>query len=175
LNIKYEMDHYIEVRQEYLVSQTLSSTTQTCSVLVTGIPPEYISELSLTRLFNHLPGGVRQAWINRDLKDMPKLYERRLKACDLLESAVTSLLKVAVKLNNESEKKKKAANAGNEENSSAGPGDTEAHRDHALLKKLVPREKRPSHRLPLFSWMPFSIPIVKRIRKKVDTIDWASE
>jgi len=161
------MRHYVKVRQEYLVSQAHSSTAQACSVLVTGIPPKYLSELSLTRLFNHLPGGVRQVWINRDLKDMPDLHERRLKACNLLESAETSLLNIAVKRNEK--KQKKAAEAGNKEDNSAG--DPEALRK-ALLEELVPRQKRPSHRLPLFSWMPFSIPFVG---KKVDTIEWARE
>ena len=161
------MRHYVQIRQEYLVSQAHSSTAQACSVLVTGIPPKYLSELSLTRLFNHLPGGVRQVWVNRDLKDMPDLCERRLKACDLLESAETSLLNIAVKRNEK--KQKKAAKAGNKESSSAG--DPEAPHK-ALLEELVPRQKRPSHRLPLFSWMPFSIPF---LGKKVDTIEWARE
>jgi len=161
------MRHYVQVRQEYLVSESHSCTAQACSVLVTGIPPKYLSELSLTRLFNHLPGGVRQVWINRDLKDMPDLYERRLKACDLLESAETSLLNIAVKRNRK--KQKKAGEAGNKEHSPAG--DPEAPHE-ALLEELVPRQKRPSHRLPLFSWMPFSIPFVG---KTVDTIEWARE
>ncbi len=161
------MKHYVRIRQEYLVSHAHASTNQACSVLVTGIPPKYLSELSLTRLFNHLPGGVRQVWINRDLKDMPDLYERRLQTCDLLESAETSLLNMAVKRNEK--KQEEAAKAGNKESSSAG--DPEAPRE-ALLEELVPRQKRPSHRLPLFSWMPFSIPFVG---EKVDTIEWASE
>ena len=166
------MNHYIQVRHEYLVSQAHSSTTKACSVLVTGIPPEYLSELSLTRLFNHLPGGVRQVWINRDLKDMPELYERRLKACDLLESAETSLLNIAVKRAvRHGKKQKKATNAGNKEKEKSSARDPEAPR-RDLLEKLVPRQKRPSHRLPVFSWMPFSIPFVG---KKVDTIEWARE
>ena len=164
------MNHYIRVRHEFLVSQSHSSTTKACSVLVTGIPPEYLSELSLTRLFGHLPGGVRQVWINRDLKDMPDLYERRLKACDLLESGETSLLNIAVK-RGKNLKLKKATNAGNKEKEKDSARDPEAPRRN-LLEKLVPRQKRPSHRLPVFSWMPFSIPFVG---KKVDTIEWARE
>ena len=166
------MKHYVLVRQEYLVSQSHSSTAQACSVLVTGIPPKYLSELSLTRLFNHLPGGVRQVWINRDLKDMPELHERRLKACDVLESAETSLLNIAVKRNKKRQEKVPEASDkefGSTQSESAG--DPEAHRK-VLLEELVPKQKRPSHRLPLFSWMPFSIPFVG---KKVDTVDWARE
>ena len=161
------MKHYIQVRQEYLVSPIHSSTAQACSVLVTGIPPKYLSEPSLTRLFNHFPGGVRQVWLNRDLKDMPDLYKRRLKACDLLESAETSLLNIAVKRNGKAQKK--AAMAPAELFSLLS--DPEAPRK-ALLEELVPRQKRPSHRLPLCSWMPFSIPFTG---KKVDTIEWARD
>ena len=164
-NIRLEMAHYVHVRQEYLISPAHSSSAQASTVLVTGIPPKYLSELALTRLFSHLPGGVRKVWINRDLKDIPDLYNRRLSACDMLESAATSLLNTAVK---RSKKQKDAAKAGNKDNSSAG--DPEAARK--ALVELVPRQERPSHRLPLFSWLPFSIPLVG---KKVDTIDWARE
>jgi hypothetical protein len=106
-------------------------------------------------------------WINRDLKDMSGLYERRLKACDALESAGTSILNIAIKRNKK--KQKRAAKASNKEKSSVG--DPEAPRE-ALLEELVPRKKRPSHRLPPFSWFPFSIPFVG---KKVDTFEWARE
>ena len=39
------------------------------------------------------------------------------------------------------------------------------------MEELVSKHKRPLHRLPLFSWMPFSIPL----GRKVDTIRWACE
>jgi calcium permeable stress-gated cation channel len=163
-NIKHEMVHYVDVRQQYLVSPAHSSTAQARSVLVTGIPPKYLTESALTRLFDHLPGGVRKVWINRDLKDIPDLYERRLKACDMLESAGTSLLSTAVKCNHEKQKK-----AGNKDGSSAG--DPEASRK-ALMEELVPRKDRPTHRLPPFSWFPFSLPFMG---KKVDTMEWARD
>jgi hypothetical protein len=98
---------------------------------------------------------------------MPDLYERRLNACGVLESAGTSLLNIALKRNRK--KQKKAAKASNKEKSS--PGDPEAP-SKALLEELVPRQKRPTHRLPLFSWMPFSLPFVG---KEVDTFEWARE
>ncbi|KAH9962925.1 DUF221-domain-containing protein [Russula dissimulans] len=165
-NIRHEMKHYVDVRQQYLVSPTHSSTAQACTVLVTGIPPEYLSELALTRLFSHLPGGVRKVWVNRDLKDIPDLYDRRLQACSALESAGTSLLNMAVSRN---KKEKKAGKASSKDQST--PGDPEAAHK-ALIEELVPKKDWPSHRLPPFSWFPFSIPL---IGKKVDTIDWARE
>lgn len=41
-----------------------------------------------------------------------------------------------------------------------------------VIDILVPKNKRPSHRLPVFSWMPFLLPF---IGKKVDTIEWARQ
>ena len=162
------MAHYVRVRQHHLVSRAHSSTAQACTILVTGIPPKHLSESALTRLFSHLPGGVRKVWINRDLGDMPELYDRRLKACQKLESAETSLLSKAVKRNN---KKRNAKKAGHKENSTASSSDPEVARG-VPVEELVPRKDRPSHRLPLFTWLPFSVPFVG---KKVDTIDWARE
>ena len=165
-NIKHEMVHYVEVRQEYLVGSSHSSTAQARTVLVTSVPSDYRSESALTRLFGHLPGGVCKVWVNRDLKDIPDLYNRRLKACDMLESAGTALLNKAVKLNH---KKQEGPNGDNKESGSAG--DIEAARN-TLMERLVPKQERPSHRLPLFSWLPFALPFVG---KKVDTIEWARD
>jgi calcium permeable stress-gated cation channel len=162
------MSHYVRVRQDYLVSPNHSSTAQACTVLVTGIPPKYLSEAVLTRLFDHLPGGVRKVWINRNLGDMPDLYERRLAACDMLESAETSLLNKAIKRNNKHHKKVTSSAVAE---LTEPEKDTEAARKTSIAE-LVPSGKRPSHRLPLFSWMPFSIPFVG---KKVDTIEWARD
>jgi hypothetical protein len=162
------MSHYVQVRQEYLVSHAHASTAQACTILVTGIPPKYLSEFTLTRLFNHLPGGVREVWINRDLGDMPELYNRRLKACNTLESTATSLLNMAIKRDNK--KKKKGGTTGGYTDDKS-EGDPEVARK-VLVEDLVPRQDRPSHRLPPFSWLPFSIPFMG---KKVDTIEWTLE
>jgi hypothetical protein len=168
------MAHYVRVRQDYLASPSHSSTAQARTVMVTGIPQEFLTESVLTRFFGHLPGGVRKVWINRHLGDMPKLYNQRLKACQILESAATSLLKMAI-----TENRKRLRNP-----AKFGDGggqivsDTEltnfvlvGDRD-ALLEDLVSRRKRPSHRQPLvFSWS-FSIPL---LGEKVDTIEWACQ
>ena len=161
------MVHYVCVRQEYLVSRAHSSTAQACTVLVTSIRLEYRSESAPTRLFGHLPGGVRKVWINRDLRDIPDLHDRRLKACDMPESAGTALLNNAVK--RDRKKQESGPNADNKESGSAG--DIEAARN-TLMEQLVPRQERPSHRLPLFSWFPFALPFVGR---KGDMIEWARD
>ena len=163
------MAHYVRVRQHYLASSSHSSTAQACTVLVTGIPPKYLSESTLLRLFNHLPGGVRKVWINRDLGDMPDLHNQRLEACQMLESAETSLLNTAVKRN--IKKLKKSGDGGENSNTDLAKPTSDPEARKTAIEELVPRDKRPSHRLPLFSWMP-SLPL---LGKKVDTIEWARE
>jgi hypothetical protein len=165
------MAHYAHVRQQYLVSPYHSSTAQACSVLVTGIPPEFLTESGLTRLFDHLPGGVRKVWINRNLGDMPELYHQRLKACRILESAATSLLNAAIQRN--IKRLRNATKFGGKTNSDTElVSDLDPETRDTVMAELVSKHRRPSHRLSPFSWMPFSIPL---LGKKVDTIQWACE
>ena len=172
------MGHYVHVRQQYLASPSHSSTAQARTVLVTGIPQKFLTESALTRLFSHLPGGVRKVWINRDLGDMPELYKQRLKACQKLESAATSLLNKAIKRH-----RKRVTNPAKSENDGdIGPSaevtdvksdpETRSTKRTIRLEELVSEHERPTHRLPLSSWIPFSIPL---LGKKVDTIEWACE
>lgn len=51
------------------------------------------------------------------------------------------------------------------------PSITDTERGEAFVDSFVPRKKRPTHRLPLASFLP-SLPLVG---KKVDAIDWARE
>ena len=98
-NIKFEMVHYVQVCQQCLISPFHSSMAQACTVLVTGILQQFLTESVLTSLFSHLPGDVYKVWINCDLRDMPELYNQRLKACRMLESAATSLINKAINRN----------------------------------------------------------------------------
>ena len=105
----------------------------------------------------------------RDLKTMPDVYNDRMNACNKLESAETSLLKTAAKIQTEKKKKlgKEAdvpATAQSEESLNSG-------RDLSLADRLVPRDERPTHRLPL-GFLPFGLPFIS---KKVDSIDWAKD
>ena len=172
------MGHYVHVRQQYLTNPSHSSTAQARTVLVTGIPQKFLTESALAGLFSHLPGGVRKVWINRDLGDMPELYKQRLKACQKLESAATSLLNKAIKRN-----RKRVTNPAKSENDGdIGPSaevtdvksdpETRSTKRTIRLEELVSEHERPTHRLPLSSWIPFSIPL---LGKKVDTIEWACE
>ena len=165
------MAHYVRVRHEYLISPSHSSTAQARTVLVTGIPLEYLTESSLTDLFCHLPGGVHKVWINRDLGDMPDLYKKRLKACRMLESAATSFLNKAIKRNRK-RPPSPYKDGRNVESNADLTGDFVSDPDagDVYIEELASEYERPSHWIPPFSWIPFSIP---RLGRKVDTIEWA--
>ncbi|KAI0366794.1 DUF221-domain-containing protein [Pilatotrama ljubarskyi] len=188
-NIRYEMKHFVVTRQRWLIEPENASSAMASTILITGVPRNYLSESALCNLFSHLPGGVRKVWLNRDLKEMPDLYERRLKAAKKLESAETTLLNTAVKLRNKKLKAEaKAAKksgmgmtdrrtsmdtANNDGRPLTDPSLIDAEQgDVSLAEKLVPKNKRPTHRLPPFSWLPFSLPL---IGKKVDSIEWARQ
>ncbi|EGN92844.1 hypothetical protein SERLA73DRAFT_116657 [Serpula lacrymans var. lacrymans S7.3] len=163
-NIRYEMQKFITARQIFLISPEHSSTVQANTILVTGIPAKFLSEKALSKMYSHLPGGVKKIWINRDLKELPDIYDRRLAASGKLESAETALITTAAKLR--AEQLEKDAKAGKD---TSIADTTDAERDLSLAEKLVPKNKRPTHRLPA-GFMPFSLPL---IGKEVDSIDWA--
>ncbi|KAI5121706.1 hypothetical protein M0805_002099 [Coniferiporia weirii] len=104
--IQSEMRHFVTARQQHLVDPAHSKLAQANTILITGIPTKFLTVKALTHVFSHLPGGVRKVWLNRDLKDLPDIYERHLQACSKLESAETDLISTAVKLNAKKDKGK---------------------------------------------------------------------
>lgn len=60
-----EMRKWLVIRQTYLTSPRHSKTAQARTVLVTGIPIEYMDEERLKQLYSFLPGGVKTVWLNR--------------------------------------------------------------------------------------------------------------
>jgi hypothetical protein len=60
-----EMQHWLVVRQRFLVSKHHSKSPQASTVLITGIPKEYMDEKRLEMLFSSLPGGVNRIWLAR--------------------------------------------------------------------------------------------------------------
>ncbi|KAF8814727.1 DUF221-domain-containing protein [Phlegmacium glaucopus] len=146
-NIKNEMRHFLTIRQLHLIERTHAKSVQANTILVTGIPSKYLTQDALCKLFDSLPGGVKKIWINRNLKELPDIYDRRTAACAKLESAETELLRIAAK------RRLKAVKQGT---------DVEASNQESFD---VPECDRPTHRL---GFLPFT-------GKKVDTINWARE
>lgn len=60
-----EMQHWLVIRQKWLINSEHSKLPQANTVLVQGIPMDLMDEERLSRMFAHLPGGVRRVWLNR--------------------------------------------------------------------------------------------------------------
>ncbi|KIK55038.1 hypothetical protein GYMLUDRAFT_249051 [Collybiopsis luxurians FD-317 M1] len=142
-----EMRHWLYTRQNHLIDPAHAKSVQANTVLITGIPQKYLSHAALHKVFDVLPGGVKDIWINRDLKELPDLYDRRLKACNKLESAENKLLSIAAKRRLKAEKE-----AGKEK-------DAEAQGSSVA----VPENERPTHKLGFLGLF----------GEKVDSIEWA--
>ena len=59
------MTHFLTKRHEHLTDPVHAKSVQANTILVTGVPKQHLSAPALTRLFAHLPGGVKKVWINR--------------------------------------------------------------------------------------------------------------
>lgn len=147
VNIHWRMKEFIQLRQQFITSPSYRNTVQAKTMLVTGVPNEYLSETKLTQIYGQLPGGVEKVWVNRNLQDLPKLVEQRDKLVLKLEGAVTKLIKTAHKL----VKKGKAEGA---------PSDGSISAD--VASRYVPEKKRPTMRLGKVPCM----------GEKVDTINY---
>jgi hypothetical protein len=143
-NIRLEMTHYVTTRQQYLINPVHAKSVQANTLLVTGIPVRYLTPAALHTLFKDLPGGVKRIWINRNLRELPDVFDRRLAACGKLEGAETKLLAAAAKL------QLKAGGAVKDAEGRGAPSG-------------VPPADRPTHKLGFLGLL----------GEKVDTIDWA--
>ncbi|KAF7360376.1 Protein kinase domain-containing protein [Mycena venus] len=145
-NIRKEMKHFVVTRQQYLINPVHAKSVQANTVLVTGIPTRYLTPMALHALFKDLPGGVKRIWINRNLRTLPDIYDRRMAACAKLEAAETKLLSIAAKAH-----LKAGANGSSKD--AEGRGGV----------PIVPQEDRPTHKLGFLGLF----------GEKVDSIDWA--
>ncbi|ODN73491.1 hypothetical protein L202_07996 [Cryptococcus amylolentus CBS 6039] len=198
VNVWREMRNWLVIRQKHLINPAHSKLAQANTVLVTGIPEDFLDEHKLAGLFSYLPGGVKRIWLVRNLKEMPGLYERRLKAVNQLESSQVKLIKFARAYKEEREKKSGKMEKKNKTvpDTLSGPmnpqllkqgsdgkvnGSANAEEGRVftsveelgLADQLVPRSKRPTTRLKP-KWAPFGLGFLA-IGKKVDAIDWARE
>ncbi|EGE77717.1 DUF221 domain-containing protein [Blastomyces dermatitidis ATCC 18188] len=88
-----ELRGYIRLRQAYLTSPQHRLRASATTVLVTAIPPKWLSVDALDRLFDVFPGGVRNIWINRNMDELSEKVKLRNKLALELESAETELIK----------------------------------------------------------------------------------
>ncbi|KAK7044665.1 kinase domain-containing protein [Favolaschia claudopus] len=144
-NIRREMTHFVTTRQQYLINPVHAKSVQANTMLVTGIPTKYLNPAALYELFKDMPGGVKRVWINRNMRNLPDIYDRRMAACGKLESAETKLLSIAAKAH------LKAGNGASKDPEGRGGVPS------------VPQDQRPTHKLGFLGLL----------GEKVDSIDWA--
>ena len=96
-NIHDVMKHFIRLRKEFLTSPEHRNTNQAKTFLVSSVPNELLSETKMKELYGNVPGGVKRVWINRNLKELPDLVEKRDKLATKLEGAVCKLISTAAK------------------------------------------------------------------------------
>jgi hypothetical protein len=150
-NIKARMGAFVTRRQQWLLSPEYASTAQAKTVLITGVPNEYLSERKLEEMYGVLPGGVHKIWLNRNLKELPDLHDDRLAACNKLEKAEAKMIKLAAK----------KVRKGKVE--AAGGGDPEM--SLSVADRYVTQKERPSHKLGALGCF----------GEKVDSVQWARD
>jgi calcium permeable stress-gated cation channel len=161
----HELTAFIRIRQENLTSEQHKNTVRATTILVTSVPNNFLTVDTLRQLFSVFPGGVRNVFLNRDCSDLLDKVQLRDKVSHMLESAETDLIvqankrarKEKVKKDKEAKKHPIEEHIELERNSSGI--DASSHETGYLVDKYVPQKKRPTHHLPLASWMP-SLPLI---------------
>ncbi|WFD33551.1 hypothetical protein MCUN1_000364 [Malassezia cuniculi] len=150
VNLYWRMKHFVQLRKEFLTSPRHASSEQARTMLITGVPDEFLSETKIRQLYAPLSGGIERVWINRNIKELPKLVEERDKLNSKLEGAVVKVIRTA----------DKAVRKGKAD---AAPVSTGEVPSIDVADRYVAEKDRPSHRLG-------KIPCVG---EKVDTINYS--
>lgn len=173
----HELDAFVRIRQDNLTAEDHKFTVRATTILVTSIPKNFLDVNTLRQVFSVFPGGVKNVFLNRDCKDILDKVQQRDKIAKALESAETELILKANKTARK-EKQKQAKEA--KKRTKKHPDDNVAELDvstnehpdqvhdgpqagavdfECLVDKYVPKKKRPTHRLPVASWLP-SLPLI---------------
>lgn len=93
----FELRVYTKVRQDYLTTAEHRLRASATTVLINNVPPKWLTEEALRGLFDVLPGGIRNVWLNRDLSKLLEKINLRDSIHKQLEGAETELIKKAKK------------------------------------------------------------------------------
>ncbi|KAI3606445.1 duf221 family protein [Moniliophthora roreri] len=133
----------------------VSQLTQAWTVLITSVPQTLDSEHKIRQFVSFVPGGIDRIWLYYNIWELNKLYEKWEDACEMLEKAVTEVLKLASREYCRLHKKHKKKDI--EGALAAIPLLT--------LEELVPLAKRPKHKAGFLGMCGM----------EVDTIEWCTE
>lgn len=163
--IRREMNYFVHMRHQFLISHSHSRLAQARTVLITSVPDELANEHDLRTFASFVPGGVDRVWLYRETRSLNELFERRQEACEKLEAAESALLKDAVLAWRKKVKRHKKAAKRRPKDEEGRPISDELTLPpitREFLDELVPPAKRPRHRAGFLGV----------IGRKVDTVDW---
>ena len=63
--IRREYSTFIVLRQDFLTSREHASLAMSKTVLVTGVPKEYLNKAAMSKFCEVLPGGAKRIWFAR--------------------------------------------------------------------------------------------------------------
>ncbi|KAJ9610518.1 phosphate metabolism protein 7 [Cladophialophora chaetospira] len=144
LLIARERLFFIGLRRAYFLSAAHAQRLSSRTILVMGLPANYMEEKALRQMFG---SSVRRIWLATDCKKLEDDVKDRKKTALKLEGGEMKLIQQANKNRLKAEKKNKSSDS----NESAGMDP----------KRWIDEKKRPKHRLMPQLW------------KKVDTINWS--
>ncbi|KAK9463000.1 uncharacterized protein V1516DRAFT_689876 [Lipomyces oligophaga] len=178
----HEMQSYIRIRQNFLISPTHRLRASATTVLIRAVPGHLLDVDRIKQVFRVFPGGVRNVWISRNVSELQKLLDKRDAAADKLESAETALIRKCQKVHQKrllAEQKKHPRATAEGYSSDPNPGCNSLNQQNSLdslnpsvWARYIKPEDRPHHRVSRVSWIPFGLP---GLSDKVDTIDWCRE
>ncbi|KAJ8098345.1 hypothetical protein POJ06DRAFT_259229 [Lipomyces tetrasporus] len=165
----HEMAAYVTMRQRYLISPQHRLRASATTVLIRAIPQNLCYAEKIKSIFDVLPGGVRNVWINRNLESLSEKITERDEAAVRLEHAETLLIQKASKAY------KKRLKKAQESTKNGGPnaGEMEVPFGESgaptpAWKKYLKDRDRPKHRIPKYKYFP----ALPGFSKKVDTIEY---
>ncbi|TEB37492.1 DUF221-domain-containing protein [Coprinellus micaceus] len=162
-----EMNNFIKLRQQFLLSKSHTKLPQSRTVLITAIPDELSTEHDLRTFASFVPGGVDKVWMYRSTAGLNELFERRQEACEKLEDAISHLLTQATKVWRKKMKLHKKMQHKKRRDVEV-PQECEVERPIPsldLLNELVPLNRRPRHRIGTLGC----------VGDKVDSYDWCKK
>src|ERR1700685_4186473 len=101
----HELDAFVRIRQDNLTAEDHKFTVRATTILVTSIPKNFLDVNTLRQVFSVFPGGVKNVFLNRDCKDILDKVQKRDKIAHALESAETTLILKANKIDRKEKQK----------------------------------------------------------------------
>ncbi|KAK9236754.1 hypothetical protein V1525DRAFT_362281 [Lipomyces kononenkoae] len=167
----HEMAAYITMRQTYLTSPQHRLRASATTVLIRAVPQSLCDAEKIRAIFDVLPGGVRNVWINRNLQRLSDKITERDQAAARLENAETVLIQKASKAHQR--QLRKAQKSKNKVAAEVGRIETldGSETTMPIWQKYLKEKDRPKHKVSKFKYFP----ALPGFSKTVDTIEWCRE